>query len=77
MRKKGKKPSDYPQFAFRISDEVKDKLNILVEEVTDLYNRHVPEGEYLFRKNDVIAEALECGLKQMKAKYLKPNQDKK
>ena len=76
MRKKGKKPSDYPQFAFRVSDEIKDRLSSLVEEVTDLYNKHVPDGEYLFRKNDVIAEALERGLKQMKAKYSKSTEDK-
>ncbi len=66
MRKQGKRPSDYPQFAFRISDELKEKLNELVEEVTELYNKQISEGEYLYRKNDIIAEALEIGLMQMK-----------
>ena len=71
MRKKGKKPSDYPQFAFRISEELKKKLNLLVEEVTDLYNKQLEDGEYLYRKNDIIAEALEIGLMQMKKKPVK------
>lgn len=66
MRKSGKKPSDYPQFAFRISEELKVRLNDLVEEVTTLYNEQIPDEEYLFRKNDIIAEALEIGLMQMK-----------
>ena len=66
MRKKGKKPSDYPQFAFRISSELKEKLNSIVGEVTDLYNKQLEDGEYLYRKNDIIAEALEIGLAEMK-----------
>lgn len=66
MRKQGKRPSDYPQFAFRISEELKERLNELVEEVTELYNKQIPDGEYLYRKNDIIAEALEIGLIQMK-----------
>lgn len=66
MRKQGKRPSDYPQFAFRISEELKERLNKLVEEVTELYNKQISEGEYLYRKNDIIAEALEIGLLQMK-----------
>ena len=66
MRKQGKRPSDYPQFAFRISEELKERLNELVEEVTELYNKQITDGEYLYRKNDIIAEALEIGLMQMK-----------
>ena len=76
MRKKGKKPSDYPQFAFRISSELKEKLNIMVEEVTDLYNKQLEDGEYLYRKNDIIAEALELGLAQMKKSPTKKNRRK-
>lgn len=66
MQKVRRKPSDYPQFTFRITDELKEQLNDLVEEVTELYNKQIPEGEYLYRKNDIIAEALEMGLMQMK-----------
>lgn len=66
MQKVRRKPSDYPQFTFRITEELKERLNNLVEEVTNLYNRHVQEGEYVYRKNDIITEALELGLIQMK-----------
>ncbi len=76
MRKKGKKPSDYPQFAFRISSELKEKLNTMVEEVTDLYNKHLEDGEYLYRKNDIIAEALEIGLVEMKKGPAKKRRNK-
>lgn len=76
MRKKGKKPSDYPQFAFRISSELKEKLNSMVEEVTDIYNKQLEDGEYLYRKNDIIAEALEIGLVQMKKSPTKKNRRK-
>lgn len=66
MRREGKKPSDYPQFTFRITEELKTRLNELIEEVTDIYNKKIDDGEYLYRKNDIIAEALELGLMQMK-----------
>lgn len=66
MQKTRRKPSDYPQFAFRTTDEFKQRISDLVEEVTELYNKQIPEGEYLYRKNDIIAEALEMGLMQMK-----------
>lgn len=66
MQKVRRKPSDYPQFTFRITEELKIHLNDLVEDVTNIYNKHVKEGEYIYRKNDIIAEALEIGLMQMK-----------
>lgn len=66
MQKKGRRPSDYPQFAFRLTAETKEQLSSMIDEVTDLYNKNVPPGEYLFRKNDIIIEALEIGLAQMK-----------
>ncbi len=66
MQKKGRRPSDYPQFAFRLTAEAKERLAEMVDEVTELYNKSVTSGEYLFRKNDIIIEALEIGLKQMK-----------
>lgn len=66
MQKTRRKPSDYPQFAFRTTEEFKERINGLVEEVTELFNKNIQEGEYLYRKNDIIAEALELGLMQMK-----------
>lgn len=71
MEKKGRRPSDYPQFAFRLSAEEKEHLSKLIEEVTTLYNKSVGPGEYLYRKNDIIVEALEKGLKAMKATHAK------
>ena len=71
MQKKGRRPSDYPQFAFRLTAETKERLAASVDEVTELYNKSVPPGEYLYRKNDIIIEALENGLKIMKASITK------
>ncbi len=71
MQKKGRRPSDYPQFAFRLTAETKERLSALVDEVTDIYNKSVSAGEYLYRKNDIIIEALEMGLKQMKKNPIK------
>ncbi len=66
MQKKGRRPSDYPQFAFRLTAETKENLSAAIDEITELYNKSVPAGEYLYRKNDIIIEALEIGLAQMK-----------
>lgn len=66
MAKKVRTSSDYPQFSFRVTAEIKDRISKSVDDVTDLYNKNVPAGEYLYRKNDIIVEALEIGLAQMK-----------
>jgi hypothetical protein len=71
MEKKVRRPSDYPQFAFRVSAEQKERLIQLVEEVTEMFNKNVSPGEYLYRKNDIIIEALEKGLKIMKTNISK------
>ena len=69
MQKKGRRPSDYPQFAFRLSAEAKEKLSKMIKEVTDLYNETLPPGEYLFRKNEIIIDALTRGLRDMKRNH--------
>ncbi|MDD4974386.1 MAG: hypothetical protein PHY93_08530 [Bacteriovorax sp.] len=66
MTKKSRTSSDYPQFSFRITADLKEQLNNMIDEVVDLYNKNVPDGEYLYRKNEIIIEALEIGLTQMK-----------
>lgn len=66
MAKKVRTSSDYPQFSFRVTADAKERISIAVDEVTELYNKNVPLGEYLYRKNDIIIEALEIGLAQMK-----------
>ncbi len=73
MQKKGRRPSDYPQFAFRLTAEAKENLSAMVDEVTELFNKNVPPGEYLYRKNDIIIQALEIGLKQLKKNPTKKN----
>ncbi len=68
MISKRKKPGDYPQFTFRVDAETKDKLSKMVEEVTNLFNKNLNTDEYIYRKNDIIIEALLSGLSSMKKK---------
>ncbi|MEI8347400.1 MAG: hypothetical protein WCG27_08030 [Pseudomonadota bacterium] len=75
MHKKSRTSSDYPQFSFRITAELKERLSKLVDEVTDLYNKNVPAGEYLYRKNEIITEALEKGLKLLKTSAGRKNEN--
>lgn len=63
-----RKPSDYPQFAFRISQVEKAELTQLIDEVTELYNSNLNPGDYAIRKNDIILEALNIGLRVMQKK---------
>lgn len=69
-RQKKKLPKDYPQFIFRISAEDKKRLSALIKAVQTLYNRTRPEDEKIINKNDVIIEALERGLNQMRRNKL-------
>ena len=63
-----KTPQDYPQLAFRISAE--DKINIMnmVDEVLAASNQSLSVNEKLFRKNDIIVDALYLGLIALKQK---------
>lgn len=65
-REKLKTPEDYEIFSFRTTKEQKDQLNKAIESVTDLYNRKKADDERMYRKNDIIMEALERGLELMK-----------
>jgi hypothetical protein len=58
-----KLPSEYPQFAFRLSQPKKDELSALVEKIQASRNQKRGDGEPFINKNDVIIEALEKGLK--------------
>lgn len=63
------KPSDYATFAFRlISHSKRDELFRKVEAVRVHLNDRLPDGERRRRKNDVIVEALELGLKALARK---------
>lgn len=65
-REKKTQPSDYPIFAFRVSSEEKDALNVEIERVAEILNKQLSEDEKVWRKNDVIVAALKRGLVQMK-----------
>lgn len=61
-----KTPEDYQIFSFRATQAQKDELNALIESVVDLYNRKKEDNEKMYRKNDVIMEAIQKGLAAMK-----------
>jgi len=65
-REKKTQPSDYPIFAFRVSDEEKADLNAEIEHVANLLNKRLADDEKVWRKNDVIVEAIKRGLAQLK-----------
>lgn len=69
-RDKKKSPADYPQMAFRISDEDKKKLTDLIEEVHHLANKRTTEDEKKTKKNELIVVALFAGLQSLKKKYV-------
>lgn len=61
-----KRPSEYPQFAFRVSKENKARLVALIEDVQNALNRRRKSGDPYLNKNDVIVRALDEGLKRIK-----------
>lgn len=63
-----KMPSDYPQFAFRVSKEKKTALLKSIEAIQDTRNKHREDGDAYINKNDIIIEALEAGLKLIRNK---------
>ena len=69
QRTKKKIPSDYPQFTFRISQEDKERLSKLVEEVKTIVNSRLEEDEVKVKKNELLVEALLLGLKTLQKKY--------
>lgn len=66
--KKRKVPSDYPQLPFRISLEDKNRINELSEEILANSNKALEAEEKVFRKNDVLVDALYLGLMTLKKK---------
>ncbi len=66
--KKRKVPSDYPQMSFRISSEDKDRINQISEEVLKASNKTLKSEDKVFRKNDVLVDALYLGLLTLKKK---------
>ncbi|MCB0351388.1 MAG: hypothetical protein KDD38_09410 [Bdellovibrionales bacterium] len=63
-----KMPYEYPQFAFRVTKETKNRLNSTIGEIQESMNRSRDDGEPFVNKNDVIVRALDMGLKQLRRK---------
>ncbi len=68
-REKKKRPSDYPQLAFRVSEDDKEYLTNLIEDVYKLANKDAAKDEKRTKKNELIVAALSSGLKSLKKKY--------
>lgn len=68
-REKKMRPSDYPQMAFRVSEEDKQLLGDLIDDVHRLANEDVAEDEKKTKKNELIVNALITGLQVIKKKY--------
>lgn len=67
-REKKKKPSDYPQFAFRVSEEDKQIIAKHVEEAHHLLNKNLSGDSFRVKKNEILVSALILGLIQIKKK---------
>ena len=65
MRPK-KTPADYPQMAFRISEDDKKNINFLAEELINVSNASLQPKQKLFRKNEILVDALYLGLLELK-----------
>ncbi len=63
------RPQDYPQLAFRVSAETKEKLMADVTELAARYNMELKEGDCRYRKNDIIIEALKRGLNLLRKRF--------
>lgn len=66
MKRKYKQPSDYPQFAFRLSENDKKELIEQIDEVHKVANKDIGADEFKITKNRIILMALQEGLKIVK-----------
>lgn len=64
-----RKPSDYPQMAFRVSAEDKGRLEKLIDEVHKLANNRLEPDHLRFKKNELIVDALWKGLLDIKRNH--------
>lgn len=60
-----------PQLAFKLPEEAKKELMDKITFVTDLYNESLKDGQYRFRKNEIIVEALSKGLDELQRRVKK------
>ncbi len=69
--KETKKPSDYPQYVFRVSKGDKKPLDALLDEVVEMMNTKREPGDSEFTRSSVMARAVFRGLEDLKRKYSK------
>lgn len=60
-----KKPSDYPQLAFRVTQDYKDEVQKAVDKLHKRMNKAVSEDEKRVKKNEILMEALKLGLESL------------
>lgn len=65
MKARKKTPSDYPQLAFRLSQDDKDVIMKKVDALHVKLNMKLGEDEYKIKKNDILVEAIKIGLKSL------------
>jgi len=70
-RQKKKNPNDYPLFAFRVSQDDKERLNKLIKQVHVIANQHISNNELKVKKNEIIVSALFYGLLRFKKQRIK------
>ncbi len=67
-RKRLKRPSDYPQFAFRLkNEEEKAALDRSINEAVKFYNADLKKNERVYTKKEIILMAMDIGLKNLMA----------
>lgn len=68
-RRIAKAAHTYPQFCFRIPEHRTDqfeKVQQMIEQLYERYKKEQKEDEKTIKRNEIIIEALELGLKQLK-----------
>ena len=71
MDQKKKKPVNYPQFYFRVSEENKKVIDELIDQILKSKLKSHDEESKLPKRNAIIVEALILGLDSYKKKTLK------
>lgn len=67
-KKKKKKPSEYPLFAVRLTEQQKSQLSDMIDGVRKHLNKGLASDDKLWMKNDVVFQALKIGLPLLKKK---------
>ncbi len=68
---KKKDSNDYPLVAFRVSQEEKEQIMMLLEELVEIINKGKNDDDKAVRKNKVFVEAIKRGIADLKKDYFK------